>query len=206
MDKNRLFVIGAALAIAVIVLFGWTVGVQPQLAAAVAADQESKAVQVKNAASADVLAGLKKDFANLGQLKKQRDDLRKAVPSGHDMSAFIGEIHSLEVGRGVTLTSLTVTDGQAYVPPKSAAPAAATKTAAPAPSPAATTPPAPDGFIVMPIQLSVTGPYVKVLDFVQGMQTGTRLVLVTAFSSSAAGPSKDVTASIGGFAYVLSGP
>lgn len=196
--------IGAALAMAVIVLFGWTVGVEPQLAAAVSAGQEADSVQRKNAASADVLAVLKKDYANLDGLKKQRDVLRRAVPSGTDMSAFIGEIHSLEVSYGVTLSSFTVTSGQAYVAPKPAVPAAATKSTTPAPSP----PTAPDGFILLPIQLTVTGQYAKVLDFVQGMQTGTRLVLVTAFSSSASAPgpgSKDVSASIGGFAYVLPG-
>ncbi|WP_427007032.1 hypothetical protein [Pseudarthrobacter sp. H2] len=212
MDKNRLFVIGAALAMAVIVLLGWTLGVQPQLAASAAAAEEAKAVQVKNAAQAEVLSVLKKDYANIGTLEKQRDELRKAVPAGTDMSAFIDELHAVVVARGVTLGSFAVTEGQAYVAPKAAQPAAAAPAGTATPAPSAG--PAPDGLVLMPIQLTVTGAYAKVLDFVHGLQTGTRLVLVTTLTTSpssagtgaGAGASKDVTASIGGFAYVLATP
>lgn len=211
MDKNRIFLIGAVLAMAVIVLFGFLVGVQPQLAAATAAHENAAAARAKNAASADGLAVLKRDYATLDVLKQQRDALRQAIPSGTDMSSFIAEIHSLEVAHGVTLTAFTVTDGQAYLPAKAAAPAAA-PAASPAASPAAAAGPASSAgvnsknFTLMPIQLTVTGQYGKVLDFVHGLQTGTRLMLVTTFSSSAvaAGSSPDVSASIGGFAYVLS--
>jgi Tfp pilus assembly protein PilO len=206
MDRNRLFVIGAALAMVVVVFFGWTVGVQPQLAASVAAAEETKAVQASNAAQAGVLSVLKKDFANIGTLKAQRDQLRREVPAGTDMSAFIDELHEAVVAHGVALGTFAVTEGQSYVAPK----AAGTDTAAPAgtaaPAPSAGT--APEGLVLMPIQLSVTGQYGKVLEFVQGLQTGTRLVLVTTLttapSSTSGGVGQDFVAQIGGFAYVLS--
>lgn len=211
MDKNRLFQIGAVLAMAVIVLFGFIVGVQPQLAAAATAQENSVAARAKNAASAGALAALKQDYATLDVLKKERDALRQSIPAATDMSSFIAEIHSLEVANGVTLTAFTVTDGQAYLPAKAATPAA-TPAASPAATPAAAAGQASSAgvnsknFTLMPIQLTVTGQYGKVLDFVHGLQTGTRLMLVTTFSSSAvaAGSSSDVSASIGGFAYVLS--
>ena len=206
MDRNRLFVIGAVLTMAVVIFFGWAVGVQPQLAASVAAAEETKAVRASNAAQTDVLSVLKKDYANIGTLKAQRDQLRKAVPAGTDMSAFIDELHTVVVSHGVALGNFAVTEGQEYVAPT----AAGTDTAAPAgkaaPVPGAGA--APDGLVLMPIQLSVTGQYGKVLDFVQGLQTGTRLVLVTTLttapSSTDAGAGGDVVAQIGGFAYVLS--
>ncbi|QCB95802.1 hypothetical protein E5206_01725 [Arthrobacter sp. PAMC25564] len=207
MDKNRIFLIGAVLAMAVIVLFGFLVGVQPQLAAAAAAQENAAAARAKNAASANVLAALKRDYATLDVLKQQRDALRQAIPAGTDMSSFIAEIHSLEVAHGVTLSAFTVTDGQAYLPAKTATPAAATATTpATTPAPASSAGVNSKNFTLMPIQLTVTGQYAKVLNFVYGLQTGTRLMLVTTFSSSAtgAGPSSDVSASIGGFAYVLS--
>lgn len=207
MDKNRIFLIGAVLAMAVIVLFGFLVGVQPQLAAAATAHENAAAARAKNAASANGLAVLKRDYATLDVLKQQRDALRQAIPSGTDMSSFIAEIHSLEVANGVSLTAFTVTDGQAYLPAKAAAPAAP-GAEAPAASPAAASSAGVNSknFTLMPIQLTVTGQYGKVLDFVHGLQTGTRLMLVTTYSSSAvaAGSSPDVSASIGGFAYVLS--
>ncbi|MDN4643475.1 hypothetical protein [Arthrobacter sp. PsM3] len=206
MDRNRLFVIGAALAMVVVIFFGWTVGVQPQLAASVAAAEETKAVQASNASQADVLSVLKKDYANIGTLQAQRDQLRKAVPAGTDMSAFIDELHAVVVAHGVALGNFAVTEGQAYVAPKAAGTGAAAPAGTTAPAPGAGT--APDGLVLMPIQLAVTGQYGKVLDFVQGLQTGTRLVLVTTLttapSSTGAGAGRDFTAQIGGFAYVLS--
>lgn len=206
MDRNRLFVIGAALAMVVVVFFGWTVGIQPQLAASVAAAEETKAVQANNAAQASVLSVLKKDYANIGTLKAQRDQLRREVPAGTDMSAFIDELHEAVVAHGVALGTLAVTEGQEYVAPKPAG----TDTAAPAgtAAPAPTAGTAPEGLVLMPIQLSVTGQYGKVLDFVQGLQTGTRLVLITTLttapSSTTGGAGQDFVAQIGGFAYVLS--
>jgi Tfp pilus assembly protein PilO len=206
MDRNRLFVIGAALTMVFVIFFGWTVGVQPQLAASAAAAAETKTVQASNAAQADVLSVLKKDYANIGTLKAQRDQLRKAVPAGTDMSAFIDELHAVVVAHGVTLGNFAVTEGQEYVAPKAAGTDAAAPAGRAAPAPTAGT--APEGLVLMPIQLSVTGQYGKVLDFVQGLQTGTRLVLVTtlttARSSTNAGAGQDVVAQIGGFAYVLS--
>lgn len=210
MDRNRLFVIGAAIAMVVVVFFGWTVGIQPQLAASVAAAEESKAVQASNASQADVLAVLKKDYANIGTLNAKRDELRKAVPAGTDMSAFIDELHAVVVAHGVTLGTFAVTEGQAYVAPKAAGTDAAAPAGKAAPAPAPAVGAAPDGLVLMPIQLSVTGQYGKVLDFVQGLQTGTRLVLVTTLttapSSAGTGAGRDVVAQIGGFAYVLSDP
>jgi Tfp pilus assembly protein PilO len=211
MEKNRIFLIGAVLAMAVIVLFGFLIGVQPQLAAAAAAQENAAAARAKNAASANVLAGLKRDYATLDVLKQQRDALRKAIPASTDMSSFIAEIHVLQVDHGVALTAFNVTDGQAYLPAKAATPATA-PAATPATAPAATAVPASSAgvtsknFTLMPIQLTVSGQNAKVLNFVHGLQTGTRLMLVTTLSISpvAAGSSSEVSASIGGFAYVLS--
>jgi Tfp pilus assembly protein PilO len=203
MEKNRIFLIGAVLAMAVIVLFGFLIGVQPQLAAAAAAQENAAAARAKNAASANVLAGLKRDYATLDVLKQQRDALRKAIPASTDMSSFIAEIHVLQVDHGVALTAFNVTDGQAYLPAKAATPATApAATAVPASSAGVTS----KNFTLMPIQLTVSGQNAKVLNFVHGLQTGTRLMLVTTLSISpvAAGSSSEVSASIGGFAYVLS--
>lgn len=222
MDKNRLIVIGAVLGMVVVVVLGWIVGVQPQLEAAASADHGRATVESQNAASAVSLAKLKKDYTKIDELKKQRTELQTAIPQGTDMSPFIDELHALEVTHGVKLTSITITDGQAYEPPKKAAAPAATATPAPA-APAAsdqTVATSPkitkDNFTVMPIQLALSGKYSNVLNYVHGLQAGTRLVLVTSFSSTASkdssggatgdetpAPSDEVDATIGGYVYVL---
>jgi len=66
-------------------------------------------------------------------------------------------------------------------------------------------------FAAIPVQLALTGSYDKVLDFVNGLQNGSRLFLVTALSTTtadattgtAAAPPGGVDATVGGLVYVL---
>lgn len=122
--------------------------------------------------------------------------------------------------------------------PAAAAAAGSGSTATPTPAPTATTPatPAPGttpsttsattetgaatsapaitatNFAAIPVQLALTGSYEQVLDFVHGLQNGSRLFLVTALSTTtatagaagAAAPSTGgVDATVGGLVYVL---
>jgi hypothetical protein len=62
-------------------------------------------------------------------------------------------------------------------------------------------------FIAIPIQLAVSGPYANVLDFVNGLQMGPRLFLVTALTTKSSTDPKPapgaVDATVGGFVYVV---
>jgi Tfp pilus assembly protein PilO len=70
-----------------------------------------------------------------------------------------------------------------------------------APSPLVTA----ENFIAVPVTISVTGSFDAVLDFLEGLQNGQRLMTVTSFSSGT--PSADVpdrvTGQIAGIVYVL---
>ena len=62
-----------------------------------------------------------------------------------------------------------------------------------------------DNFVAVPITISVAGSFDAVLQFLDGLQDGERVMTVTAFNSSA--PSADapdqVTGQIAGLIYVL---
>ncbi|MHB1234487.1 MAG: hypothetical protein ACYCZK_02310 [Microbacteriaceae bacterium] len=222
MEANRIWTIGSIVLMVVIVAAGWLLGIQPQLAAADAANQSRAQVHSSTVANQAVLEQLKKDYQGLDQLKQQLAALRQAVPAQADASAFVTELNALASAHQVTVKSIVVSDAKPYSPPPAApaspAPSASpapTASPSPAPPPAGTAPGASNpqitaaNFIVIPVQVTVSGPYGNVLDFVAGLQTGQRLFLVTAFSSgvATAGPGPAVagtTAStVSGFMYVL---
>jgi len=247
-DKNRLWVIGSVLVMAVVVAFGWLLGVQPQLAAISAADNERATVEATNASHEVLLAKLKNDFKDIDRLNTQLASLSQSVPSGTDIPPFVDQLDALAGKEGVSLTGITVSDAQPYTPVVApaapvAAPAAGstpTPTPTPAPSPGATTAPAPvltagvppvtstkitaENFAAMAVQITIKGSYSKVLNFVHGLQTGTRLFLVSGLTTTASDPvladtSKSpsastatpdtkggVSATISGLVYVLVAP
>jgi hypothetical protein len=111
----------------------------------------------------------------------------------------------------------TGSGGSSTPTPSPSASSSATATPAPAPTapaapqaPAAVTNPqiTPSNFVAIPITIGVNGSYTQALDFVDGLQHGARLFLVTSFSSGSGGGAGGASAApatwtVGGFAYVL---
>lgn len=224
MTKNRIWDIGAILAMVAIVAAGWFLGIQPQLATAATADRSRVAAQLQNASNETMLASLKRDFSKIGALKIQLASLQDSVPENTGISALVTEFDSLAGARQVAVTAIRVADATVYSPPVAAVltPAAGStagpnSTATPTPAPVAPT--APIGalqvtnpkitavnFVAIPVQLTITGQYPNVLDFVNGLQTGQRLFLVTSLSIKTAkgnAASPGFESSIGGLVYVL---
>lgn len=227
MSMNRLWVLGAVLLIGVVVVLGWMLGISPKLSEARAAKSDQVAVESQNTTLEAQLATLKEQFESIGELRTELAALRESVPTGAHMPAFVGQLDEVAKAHKVTLTAITVSDAQPYAPilaaPVEAAPAesspaegaVAGDSAAAAPVAAAPVPaPAPvvnalvtaANFVAIPITLSVEGSYDDVLDFVEGMQLGKRLVMVTTFNTSAAADSGNVTGTISAFVYVLLDP
>jgi Tfp pilus assembly protein PilO len=226
-DKNKLWIIGAVIVMAVIAAGGWVLGIQPQLAVATAADAQRATVQSSNAASAIALAQLERDYKALPSLKSQLASLTRSVPTGTEIPAFVDELNALAATDSVTVVGMTVTDAQPYVavtPPTataastSTAPSTATPSPTPSPAPTAAAaavptagvPPVtsplitPTNFAAIPVQVSVSGSYANVLDFVHGLQTASRLFLITTIASTASTTTPGlVDGRIGGFVYVL---
>lgn len=210
MSKNRMWVLGSILAIIVIVAAGWFIGISPQLAAASAANSERTSVMASNSQNEILLAKLKRDYQNIDALKNQVSTLQESVPTSADISSFVTELNTLANARKVTLKSITVSDAKPYTP--ATQPTNKSGTTAPQTNSRITS----KNFVTIPVQIGVTGDYAKVLDFVNDVQQGRRLFLVSALSSMGAtnakgvkgsptitGGAQRVDSSITGFIYVL---
>ena len=236
MDKNRLWVIGSVLVMAAILALGFVLGIQPQLKSASEARAERLVVETTNVEQALVLAQLKMDYARIDEVRDELAPLTLSVPAGTEMPAFINQLSELAGQSQVSLTMITVTEPQAYAEvaaPVAEAPVAdaaaeggtadAAAVAAPvaaAPVATAGVPPVVDAritaanFASLSVQISIRGDYNRVLDFVNGLQTGSRLFLVsdiTTTALSAEGATTEtapvdagtVDATVTGLAYVL---
>ncbi|WP_161498850.1 hypothetical protein [Cryobacterium aureum] len=221
MDRNKLWLIGSVLVTSVIVVLGAVLGIAPQLESMNVANASRTLVQATNAEHVALLARLKHDFKNLDALTSEADALAESVPTGSAMPALVDQLDAQALAAGLTLTGMTVTEAVAYVPvvpvaaaPDAAADAAAVPAAVPDAVPAAM-PAAPasstsitaTNFAAFPMQITVTGSYAEVLDFVSRLQSGSRLFLVDGLSTARApGLPGLVNATVSGLVYSLVAP
>lgn len=224
MDKNKLWIIGSVFVMVVVIVLGWILGIQPQLAAGTAADEERAAVETTNDGHVALLDRLKSDFKDVKTLKRDFVSLGKSVPAGTAMPAFVDQVDALAGENQVTLTGMTVADAQAYKPVaavvgvpavEAASTPGASEAAAPAPAPVspAGVPPVTNtrittsNFASMKVDITIAGGYGRVLDFVSGLQNGSRLFLVDGLSTRASeGGPGTVSATVSGLVYVLVPP
>jgi Tfp pilus assembly protein PilO len=202
MDKNRLWIIGSALVMAVVLVLGWIVGIHPQLAGIAAANEGRVSVEQTNADHKASLAKLKEDFKGIDKLNQELASLSKSVPAGTNVPDYVDQLDALARANNVTLKGLTVADAVAYTPVLPVAPTAPAAAAGSEPAPTATAAPAPvaapgsppvtnanitaANFASLSVQITVSGTYSNVLNFVNGLQTGPRLFLVSGLSTTAA--------------------
>ena len=199
MNKGRLWIIGTILSIFVLMGGGWVLGIAPQMAIAASANADRANAVISNQRNQLLLAKLKSDYQNIDALKNQLLALRQAVPPKEDIPSFVTELNTLSAANKVTLKSLMVSDAKPYTP--------TTQTNRNITS---------ANFVVVPVQITVTGDYGRVLSFVNDVQMGQRLVLVSSLTTTGATNSKGVKGSpsttagsqkvdstIGGFIYVL---
>lgn len=217
MDKKRFWVVSAVSAMVVIVGGGWLIGIAPQLATVATANQNRASVELANAKNQILLTRLKKDYQNIDSLKRELNSLRAAVPASAEISTFVTALNALANSRQITVKSISVNDAKPYTPVAEVPASTPDKTPGAAVTNLKITA---ANFIIIPVQFSVAGDYVKVLDFVNDVQTGSRLFFLSTFSisgsttatgavnkekkSAAATPEK-VDSTIGGFLYVLLG-
>ena len=212
MNKNRMWVIGAVLVMVVTMAGGWLIGIAPQLTTVASAHGDRVTVIAANNRNAIFLAKLKRDYENIDALKNQVSTLQESVPTAADVSSFVTELNTLANARKVTLKSISVSDARAYTPTTQAAAAKTTASGFPQTNPKITT----TNFVTIPVTIGVTGDYSKVLNFVDDVQLGRRLFLVSTLSSMGAtnskgvkgsptttGGSQKVESTISGYMYVL---
>ena len=201
--NTRLWIIGSMLLVIAILAMGWFLGVAPKLAEAAIAGQQQSEAEAQNVVHEREIAVIKKQFDQLPALKSQLAVLRAAVPAGNGMSAFLDELHALEQQNQVSLTDFKAGDGQPYTPVKSTTLTASTT------NPLVT----PDNFVAIQVGVTVTGDDANIMRFIDGVQTGDRLFLVTSLkldqdkaaadTTSKTQPVVAFTATVSGLVYVL---
>ncbi|PZF14211.1 hypothetical protein [Curtobacterium sp. MCLR17_034] len=230
MTRNRLNMLLAVVAMVVVALAGFFLGVQPHLAQAASDRTDQVSVDATNRTTAAELARLKDRAKSLPAMKAELAELTTSVPSSANMSSFYGAVDSVAARAGVKVSAITTSDAVAYTAPVAASTAAGTDDSsasatdeatdeapdeATAVSTGAATAPVTDpaisaaNFSAIPVSVSVDGSFDRALSFVGGMQDGARLFLVTTVSSSISQDSTDPAAAaattwtFGGYVYVL---
>lgn len=223
MNAQRLWVIGAAIVAVAVLVLGWFVGVEPQLAAMRATDEQRRGVEAQNTATEAVVARLADDFDDLPALEAERDSLRQSIPVDHNKSLFVDQVDALAEATGTRVTQLETSPLVAYTPPVVEAPvteegaeegtedAAEEAAEPPAPveptGPPVVTDPAITGenFYAIGVTVAVTGTNEAVLEFVDALQHGPRLCLVTQVQIASDEETGLFTATSTGYVYSLVG-
>jgi hypothetical protein len=233
-QNNRIWMIGTVTVMLVIVVAGWFLGAQPLIATAASADQQAASVTAQNVAQTAEIAQLTTEMKQLPQLKQDYTALQASIPGTSKTADFIKSLDALATTAGVQIVGFTVGDPLAYTIPASVAAAAAAASAAspapiatpvPAPPVVATPAPAvvtnslitPDNFVGIQVVIDVSGQNANVLNFINGLQSGSRLYLVTGITTTrdvapgvgtnpdgaSAGDPNAVTTHVTGYIYVI---
>ena len=117
MNSTRIWSVGAALLITVILALGWLLGISPKLAEAQLADAALLETQAVNAGHELRLAEIKEQFEGLDELKEELDELQTALPSGADLPDLLDELDALGRANQVSYDNFTASEAQAYLAP-----------------------------------------------------------------------------------------
>ena len=230
MDRNRIKMSVAALSGVAVLALGFLLGVQPQLSSASAAADQRTSIETQNEGLRATLAQLVAENDQLSTLTTDRDSRRASVPDAAGMPELIRQLDDMADAAGVPVTSFTTADAVSYEMPASAAapvadaaePADGADAEATAPAEAAG-PTAPTAFTdpavtsanfsTIAVTVDIEGSYDQALDFVDRLQKGSRLFLVTSITSSPTGEGTDAdgeaaapdaqTWTIGGLVFVM---
>lgn len=232
LDRNRLLLIVAAITGVAVLALGFLLGVQPQLAAGAEARSQQESVDAQNDALRAATAQLRAESERLPELRAELATAEASVPAEAAMPTLLRQIDEMATGSNVTVSGFTTADAVAYeVPASAAAPAtdagtstegtdasaggatdgdatgATDGTAGGAP-PAVTDPLVTAAtFSTIAVTVDVEGSYVQALEFVDRLQKGPRLFLVTTITSSEPEDGAVVggaqTWTVGGLVYVM---
>lgn len=200
LDNRVWYLLSAVIAIAIVV-GGFLVGIQPQLAAASASAASLSQVQAQNAALKTKEQSLATAAKEMDSLKSTYAGLQAQIPGDVEGSAFLTELNTLTDSTGVTLKATQFSQQRAYTPAAAAAAAAATTTtgSTASPSPSATPAAAPSvapgtplsnplitskNLVMIPVSIQVTGTTAQTLAFASALREQPRLMLITSVADS----------------------
>lgn len=215
MNEHKVWTAMAVLVMVAVLALGWFLGIDPRLADARAADAERAQVERDNLAHEQTLAELARLERNLPALEAELAGLRAALPTDAAIPPLIGELDDLAVRNGMEIVSFTI-DAPAEVEAEAAAQQqggaaeadgtddAASGEASPEPVRASvTTSPAqiPAGVVSIPVTVEVQGSPDGLAGFIESVQTGKRLFLLTDLDITWDGGGS--TGTLTGLVYVL---
>lgn len=224
MNPTRIWTVGAVVAIVAIFGGAAALGIQPHLAAGAAADSSTLAAEAQNAQTSTEVARLTRAAAKQSALAKTQNDLDWAVPPSFRMNSFSQMLRDAAASDGITITGFSPAAPTLYVPPVTAAPAAAagstgSPTPSPNPTPTVVAPVVPDAkspwfgvndpsinagnLTVVPVTVTVKGSAAGVVAFASDAQTQRRLFAVTTVSTTYDKSTGATTGTIAGYVYTL---
>jgi Tfp pilus assembly protein PilO len=181
---------------------GWFVGASPLLDEKARSDKAREAAHQQNVTIQATIDKLKDEKTRLADYEKREKELEAAIPTDIESAAFIQGLNDLATATGVTISRITLSDPTPYE-----APAGEDSGSEFAPKPVTDPRVTGDNFLIVPVSLSVTGPWDNVLSFTHGIQTGQRLMLVTQVRTAGANTEGgDVSLDLSSAMYVLIRP
>ena len=163
----------------------WFLVISPSRAEAAATREQTVAAEAANAQLVVRLEQLEQQFIELPAKEAELAAVQAAVPADGAVPELIRTINAYAADTDVTLMSLA--------PGTPTVPAIDPATVAPvAPAPDGSSAPTPAGplMVTIPLVTTVVGDYFEVKDFLEEMQTGTRVHLVTGLTLTAEPPAE----------------
>jgi Tfp pilus assembly protein PilO len=184
---------------AAVLAAGWFLGASPLLTAQTLAEQQRQDARSQNDAIVAKIATLESQKAKLGDYEKRDGELQAVIPSDIEAAGFIRSLNDLAIASNVQLSALSFSDPVSYQPPSGESADAKL-----APNPVTDSRINGKNFLLVPVSLEVKGGWSEVLAFTHGVQTGSRLVLVTTVNTSE--DAGTFTTKLSGAMYVLVRP
>ncbi|WP_411701120.1 hypothetical protein [Conyzicola sp.] len=226
MITNRTWIAGTAVVVAVVVALGWFLGMAPNFDAASTLSKQTAQVVQQNTAHEAAIASLKKRYEKLAERRAEMAELQVALPSSIELTSFIRNVTELAAATGVSVAGVEPGIPTVYLPATAAAEGAETD---PEPTGAesgevtnSTETDQPESalindenFILVPMSVTVSGPYDAARAFIGALQGGERLFLVSGIASTlqasdapatSGEQTKPLQTKIDGFIYVLIDP
>lgn len=212
------WIAGSALVALLVAAAAWFLALSPALSAVAETRDETEAAQMQNDIQRTKLATLEKQFAELDTYRAELAAIQKQIPAEDAEPALLREIHAVAAEAGVTVLQFTVTEEPSLF---FAAEQAATETATAdgseesAEGTDAEAPVGVNGFVRIPVDITVIGAYPSAVSMVAGLQERLdRLFLVTGLSAEGQDEAEaangkpavregDVEMVISGYVYVL---
>ncbi|MGE8651523.1 type 4a pilus biogenesis protein PilO [Bifidobacterium adolescentis] len=160
MNKHKIAWIALTVAIAVVLMFTWLVGVSPRLTHIKEADAQTAQIDANNKKTRDEIETLRVASETVSLQKDRLRQLQRQIPDGYNQQALIDSLNGAADGAGVSIKSVTFDSAsEAEVPPDMQGTIKA-------------------GLLVqVPVTITASGSYDAMRNFVAGIQNINRIII-----------------------------